>query len=150
MGKSMFILLVAAFALALEFLIVHCRHPIYEFVSTSPHVLALRVALIAVGGAMVAAACIAGFIARIKHGKCVPGGEGDHLALRCFAAAMFLVMVLCWSLYDVGLDASSFQIAAIAFLAMSGSVVAVRTRRWRWIIVYFILFFFFGALLPSI
>ena len=150
MGKSMFILLVAAFALALKFLIVHCSHPIYEFVSTSPHVLALRVALMSAGGAMVVAACIAGFIARVKHGKRVPGGEGDHLALRCFAAAMFLVMVLCWSLYDVGLDASSFQIAAIAFLAMSGSVVAVRTRRWRWIIVYFILFFFFGALLPSI
>lgn len=144
--KTMFVALGAmvAVAAAIEFLIVHYRNPICEFVSSSPHVFALRVALIVTGGVIVAASSIVG----IKRGRRIPDRESDNVALRCFAVAMLLIPVPSWTLSFIGLDASFFSSAASSSLVMFGSVVAIRNKRWGWIIAYLLIFLFWGGLYP--
>ena len=150
--KPMFVSLgvMVAVAAVLEFLIVHYGHPICTFVLTGSNVFALRVAFIATGIAIVAASSIIGIMVRLKHGKRAPDRESDHVALRCFAVAMLLVFVLCFTLYSVGLDAMLFQGAALLCLGTFGSVVAARNKRWGWIIAYLLIFLFFGSLFPAL
>ena len=138
-----------AVAAVLEFLIVYFRRPIYDFVYFSPYVSWLQIALVATGCAIVAISLFAGIKARLKHGKRPFDKELDHVALRGFAIAMLLLIVLCLTLCCAGLDAGFFEGVALLCLGVYGSVVAVRNNRWGWIIVYLLIFLFAGLIFPA-
>ena len=139
-----------AAAAVLEFLIVYFRRPICDFVYFSPYVSWLQIALVATGCAIVAISVFVGIKARLKHGKRPYDKESDHVALRGFAIAMLLLIVLSLTLLSEGLDASLFECAALLCLGVCGSVVAARNNRWGWIIVYLLIFLFAGSIFPAV
>ena len=146
-------ILVSSLALAagVEWLIIKYRNPIREFMFYDSHVSVVRTALMVIGGVIVIAAAAFAVSMRISHRKCDLGIVSDRAALRGFAVAMLFVFVFCWTLMGtVGCDAMLFQAGAMSCLAVVGSVFAIRAKRKRWIIVYWLIWMFAGALAPAI
>lgn len=140
-----------AFAAAVEWLIIKYRNPIREFMIYDSHVSVVRTALMVIGGVIVIAAAAFAVSRRISHRKCDLDIVSDRAALRGFAVAMLLVFVFCWTLMgSVLCDAVPFQAGAMSCLAVVGSVVAIRAKRKRWIIVYWLIWMFASALWPAI
>lgn len=148
------IILVSSLALAaaVEWSIIKYRNPIREFMFYDSHVLSVvRTALIVIGGMIIVVAAAFAVSRRISHRKCDLDIVSDRAALRGFAVAMLLVLVFCWTLMcSVDGDAMPFQAGAMSCLAVVGSVVAIRAKRKRWIIVYFLIWMLAGALAPAI
>lgn len=143
---------VLSFALAagVEWLIIKYRNPIREFMIYDSHVSVVRTALMVIGGVIVIAAAAFAVSRRISHRKCDLDIVSDRAALRGFAIAMLLVLVFCWTLMgSVLCDAVPFQTGAMSCLAVVGSVVAIRAKRKRWIIVYWLIWMFASALWPA-
>ena len=146
-------ILVSSLALAasVEWLIIKYRNPIREFMIYDSHVSVVRTALMVIGGVIVIAAAAFAVSRRISHRKCDLDIVSDRAALRGFAIAMLLVLVFCWTLMgSVLCYAVPFQTGAISCLAVVGSVVAIRAKRKRWIIVYWLIWMFASALWPAI
>ena len=147
------IILVSSLALAVatEWLIIKYRNPIREFMFYDSHVSVVRTALMVIGGVIVIAAAAFAVSRRISHRKCDLDIVSDRAALRGFAIAMLLVLVFCWTLMcELGCDAMPLQAGAMSCLAVVGSVFAIRAKRKRWIIVYFLIWMLTGALAPAI
>ena len=138
-------------AVAAEWSIIKYRNPIREFMFYDPHVSVVRTALVVIGGMIIVAAAAFAVSRRISHRKCDLDIVSDYAALRGFAVAMLLVVVFCWTLMcSVHGDAMPFQAGAMSCLAVVGSVVAIRAKRKRWIIVYILIWMLFVALAPAI
>ena len=138
-------------AVAAEWSIVKYRNPIREFMFYDPHGSVVRTALVVIGGMIIVAAAAFAVSRRISHRKCDLDIVSDRAALRGFAVAMLLVVVFCWTLMcSVHGDAMPFQAGAMSCLAVVGSVVAIRAKRKRWIIVYLLIWMLFVALAPAI
>ncbi|MBQ4385288.1 MAG: hypothetical protein II823_05135, partial [Kiritimatiellae bacterium] len=134
-----------------EWLIIKYRNPIREFMFYDSHISVVRMALMVIGGVIVIAAAAFAVSRRISHRKCDLDIVSDRAALRGFAVAMLLVFVFCWTLMcSVRCDAMPFQAGAMSCLAVVGSVVAIRAKRKRWIIVYFLIWTLTVALAPAI
>ena len=103
-----------------------------------------------IGGVIVIAAAAFAVSRRISHRKCDLDIVSDRAALRGFAVAMLLVLVFCWTLMcELGCDAMPLQAGAMSCLALFGSLVAIRVKRKRWIIVYWLIWMFAGAVCPA-
>ena len=140
-----------ALAAGVEWLIIKYRNPIQEFMIYDSHVSVVRTALMVIGGVIVIAAAAFAVSRRISHRKCDLDIVSDRAALRGFAIAMLLVLVFCWTLMgSVLCYAVPFQTGAMSCLAVLGSVVAIRAKRKRWIIVYWLIWMFASALWPAI
>ena len=140
-----------ALAAGVEWLIIKYRNPIQEFMIYDSHVSVVRTALMVIGGVIVIAAAAFAVSRRISHRKCDLDIVSDRAALRGFAVAMLLVLVFCWTLMgSVLCYAVPFQTGAMSCLAVLGSVVAIRAKRKRWIIVYWLIWMFASALWPAI
>lgn len=136
----------ALVAAGVEWLIIKYCNPIREFMFYDSHVSVVRTALMVIGGVIVIAAAAFAVSMRISHRKCDLDIVSDRAALRGFAVAMLFVFVFCWTLMGtVGCDAMLFQAGAMSCLAVVGSVVAIRAKRKRWIIVYFLIWMLAGA-----
>ena len=132
-----------------EWLIIMYRDPIREFMFYNTQVSIVRTALMVTGGLIVVVAAAFAVSRRISHRKCDLDIVSDRTALRGFAVAMLLVLVFCLTLMSVvGCDAVPLQAGAMSCLALFGSVVAIRAKRKRWIIVYFLIWMLVGALAP--
>ena len=78
--------------------------------------------------------------------------ESDCRALRIFAAVIFgmEILLLCWGMSgSIGYDLSPLFAACIAWLTFAGSVIAVRSRRWGYVLLLLVEFFLGGALIPA-
>ena len=78
--------------------------------------------------------------------------ESDCRALRIFAAVIFgmEILLLCWGMLgSIGYDLSPLFAACIAWLTFAGSVIAVRSRRWGYVLLLLVEFFLGGALIPA-
>lgn len=78
--------------------------------------------------------------------------ESDCRVLRIFAAVIFgmEILLLCWGMSgSIGYDLSPLFAACIAWLTFAGSVIAVRSRRWGYVLVLLVEFFLGGALIPA-
>ena len=78
--------------------------------------------------------------------------ESDCRALRIFAAVIFgmEILLLCWGMSgSIGYDLSPLFAACIAWLTFAGSVIAVRSRRWGYVLLLLVEFFLAGALIPA-
>ena len=78
--------------------------------------------------------------------------ESDCRALRILASVIFglEILFLCWGMsssqrYNLG----PLFAACIAWLTFFGSVTAVRSRRWGYVLLLLVEFFLAGALLPA-
>ena len=146
-------ILVSSLALAagVEWLIIKYRNPIREFMFYNSHISVVRMALMVVGGMIIVAAAAFAVSRRISHRKCDLDIVSDRAALRGFAVAMLLVFVFCWTLMcELGCDAMPLQAGAMSCLAVVGSVFAIRAKRKRWIIVYWLIWVLTSALAPAI
>ena len=146
-------ILVSSLALVagVEWLIIKYRNPIREFMFYDSHVSVVRTALMVIGGVIVIAAAAFAVSRRISHRKCDLDIVSDRAALRGFAVAMLLVLVFCWTLMgELGCDAMPLQAGAMSCLALFGSLVAIRVKRKRWIIVYWLIWMLAGTLAPAI
>ena len=147
------IILVSSLALAagVEWLIIKYSNQIWEFMFYDSHVSVVRTALMVIGGVIVIAAAAFAVSRRISHRKCDLDIVSDRASLRGFAVAMLLVLVFCLTLMcEVGCDAMPLQAGAMSCLAVVGSVFAIRAKRKRWIIVYFLIWMLAGTLAPAI
>ena len=148
------IILVSSLALAVvsaEWLIIMYRDPIREFMFYDSQVSIARTALMVTGGLIVVAAVAFAVSRRISHRKCDLDILSDRAALRGFAVAMLLALVFCLTLMSiVGCDAVPLQAGIMSCLALLGSVVAIRAKRKRWIIAYWLIWVLTGALAPAI
>ena len=146
-------ILISSLALAVasaEWLIIMYRDPIREFMFYNTQVSIVRTALMVTGGLIVVVAAAFAVSRRISHCKCDLDIVSDRAALRGFAVAMLLVLVFCWTLMgELGCDAMPLQAGAMSCLALFGSLVAIRVKRKRWIIVYWLIWMFAGALCPA-
>ena len=119
-----------------------------SFIVYSPAVPAVRKALIVSGSAMIVIAGIYWMLAR-SCGRRTLELMSDHSALGFFLAALFVVPFSCFELSAMtGCYFFQFQGAASFVLFAAGSVVAVRTRRYRYIAFYLVLFLLLGGLVP--
>ena len=78
--------------------------------------------------------------------------ESDCRALRIFAAVIFgmEILLLCSGMSgSIGYDLSPLFAACIAWLTFAGSVIAVRSRRWGYVLLLLVEFFLGGALIPA-
>ena len=78
--------------------------------------------------------------------------ESDCRALRIFAAVIFgmEILLFCWGMSgSIGYDLSPLFAACIAWLTFAGSVIAVRSRRWGYVLLLLVEFFLGGALIPA-
>ena len=140
-----------ALAAGVEWLIIKYSNQIREFMFYDSQVSIVRTALMVTGGLIVVAAAAFAVSRRISHRKCDLDIVSDRAALRGFAIAMLLVLVFCWTLMGaLGCDAMPLQAGAMSCLALFGSLVAIRAKRKRWIIVYFLIWILTGALAPAI
>lgn len=133
-----------------EWLIVRYSKPICFFVLSDPHVPVVRMAFVIAGSVIIAVAvaiCAARRIAHCKHALVV---ASDRVALRGFVLAMLFAWIFCFTLtYEVGCDATRFEAAAMALLALFGSMVAVRAKDKGWMAIYFLLWVLAGSLYPA-
>jgi len=83
------------------------------------------------------------------RGKCVPVLMPDLKALPFFLVASFLVPFACLELgVATYCDFRAFQCSASFTLFLSGSLVALRAKRYRYILYYLVSFLFMGSLFP--
>ena len=149
--KAIIIASLALVAAGAELLIVKYRNPISEFLYEAEYsyVPVLQTALMVIGGMIVVAAAALAVARRISRRRRDMDILSDRAALRGFAVAMLFVWVFCWTLIcAVGCDAWLLAVAAISYLVLHGSVVAVRARDKWWILVYLLIWLFYCAIVP--
>ena len=135
-----------------EWSIIRYRIPIQEFVFyNSSYVWGVRVALMVIGGMIIALAAALAVARRAFHRKCGIEIVSDRVALRGIAVAMLFAVVLCSTLEcDGWCDVAQFEAAVMSCFVWFGSIVAIRAKRKRWIFVYFLIWMFTLLLFPAI
>lgn len=133
-----------------EWSIIRYRIPIQEFVFyNSSYVWGVRVALMVIGGVIIALAAALAVARRAFHRKCGIEIVSDRVALRGIAVAMLFVFVLCLTLAHVAwCDVAQLEATVMSCFVWFGSIVAIRAKRKWWIFVYFLIWMFAGLLLP--
>ena len=117
-----------------------------SFIAYSPAVPIVRKSLIVSGCAMIVIAGIYWMMARYC-GRRTLELMSDHSALGFFLIALIVVPFSCFELSGItGCYFFQFQGAASFVLFAAGSIVAVRTRRYRYIAYYLVLFLLLGGL----
>ena len=127
-----------------EFVIV----PLRNFIAYSPRVPFVRMVFCVLGGVLLTSAFLYGLSARLC-GKCVPVVMSDFSSLRLFLMLLIAVPVLCFVLAaKTNCCFHQFQCSAAFTLFVFGSLIAVRTKRFRYIIYYLVLFLSLGSIVP--
>ena len=121
---------------------------IRDFIAYSPSVPVVRKILMGCGGMMIVIAVMYGLAAWFLKRR-VAVIVSDITALKCFLAALFLIPLICFMLAaTASCDFWPFQFSASLMLFMVGSLVAIRTRRHRYIFYYFMQLLLLGGLAP--
>ena len=127
-----------------EFAIIWLRN----FIAYSPKVPFVRMVFCVSGVVLLASAFLYGLSARLC-GKCVPVVMSDFSSLRLFLMLLIAVPVLCFVLAaKTNCCFHQFQCSAAFTLFVFGSLIAVRTKRFRYIIYYLVLFLSLGSIVP--
>ena len=123
-------------------------HGVSDFIAYSPRVPIVRKVSIGSGCVIVAIAFVYGAISRLRSVKVVVV-MSDETALVFFLVMLIHVPFLCWSLASIThCDFWQFQSSACFLALVVGSLVAVRTKRYRYILYYAILFLLLGGIIP--
>lgn len=136
-------------AIIFVWLIETFQIPIFDFIWNSPCVLAVRMGLIIAGALLVTVSVALGVAMKCICSKHTYDRESDIASLYGFAIAMMLILYLYLFLFVVGCDAGRFKDSALLCLGMFGSIVAIRIKRWGWIVVYVLLFLIAGSIFPA-
>ena len=112
--------------------------PVHEFLEDESNCMAVRVAIGVIGGMLIAAAIVVGLRARLKYRRQPVDVESDRFAIvLCLIAAPLVEFVS----FDVALNGICtlpilFMLASFMLLFVCSAIVAVRTGRKRWILLY--------------
>ena len=127
-----------------EFVIV----PLRNFIAYSPRVPFVRMVFCVLGGVLLTSAFLYGLSARLC-GKCVPAVMSDFASLRFFLVLLIVVPVLCFVLAAKTYCCFyQFQCSVAFSLFVFGSLIAIRTKRFRYIVYYLFLFLSLGGIIP--
>ena len=127
-----------------EFVIV----PLRNFIAYSPRVPFVRMVFCVLGGVLLTSAFLYGLSARLC-GKCVPVVMSDFASLRLFLMLLIAVPVLCFVLAaKTDCCFHQFQCSVAFSLFVFGSLIAIRTKRFRYIVYYLFLFLSLGGIIP--
>lgn len=117
-----------------------------NFIAYSQFVPTFRLVCVIIGCALICCAIIIKILAS-NRSSC--NLVTDACALKCFLVALIIVPLSCFEMAVITFcDFWQFQCYASFVLFLSGSVIALRVKRYRYIIYYFILFLLFGGLIP--
>ena len=117
-----------------------------KFIAYNQFVPMLRLLCVIIGCTFI---CFAIVIKVIASNRSSCNLVTDACALKCFLVALTIVPLFCFEMAVFTVcDFWQFQCSASFVLFLSGSVVALRVKRYRYIIYYFILFLLFGGLIP--
>lgn len=127
-----------------EFAIVSLRN----FIAYSPKVPFVRMVFCVSGGVLLAGAFLYGLFVRLC-GKRVPTVMSDFASLRFFLVLLIVVPVLCFVIAaNTDCCFYRFQCSAAFSLFVFGSLIAIRTKRFRYILYYLSLFLLLGGIIP--
>ena len=121
---------------------------ISRFIAYSPSVPMIRKVLVLSGMFVVLGAIVAGLVQKLRDKTqcCI---ASDKIALRCLLVAQFLIPFSCFMLASqTQCDILCFQSSAALLLLVTGSIVAVRSRMYRYIIYHLLVFILVGGLVP--
>jgi len=123
-------------------------HCLGHFIAYSPAVPVVRKVLVALGSAMVIFAASWWIAARFR-GKCVPLLMPDIKSLPLFLFTSFLIPFTCLELaVATNCDFRAIQCSASFVISLLGSLVAARTKRYRYILYYLVMFLLMGSFFP--
>ena len=119
-----------------------------RFIAYSPIVPIVRKSLVALGSLIILSA-IAFKLKMRKQKRWLRDYDSDVLALRCFTLLLIIVPFTCnvLAIYTY-CDFYFLQCSISLLFFMTGSLVAIRAKRYRYIFYYFILFIALGGLVP--
>lgn len=124
-------------------------HSLRDFIAYSPCVPFIRKQLMVLGSVIMAIAFIYGVISRLRHveGLVV---MSDKSALLFLLIIMIDTPLLCWGLAAITFcDFWQLQQSVCCIALIEGIVIAVRTKHYRYVLYYFILFLLFGGIAPA-
>ena len=124
-------------------------HSMGDFIAYSPFVPFVRKLLIVFGSVIVAMAFTYGTISRLRHveGLVV---MSDKAALLFLLVIMIDIPLLCWGLASITFcDFWQLQQSVCCVTLIEGVVVAVRTKHYRYILYYSILFLLLVGIVPA-
>ena len=124
---------------------------IRDFIAYNPWVPTVRIILVMSGTLIVVGAIVANLVKRKKHDTGPCGIDSDRIALRYLLAAQFLIPFSCFMLAaNTYCDFFLFQSSAALLILIVGIVVAVRSRKYRYVFYLLIIFILVTGLVPSI
>ena len=124
-------------------------HSLRDFIAYSPCVPFVRKQLMIFGSVIVAIAFIYGTISRFRHvGSVVV--ISDKLTLIVLIIIMIDVPLLCWGIASITYcDFWRLQQSVSCLALTEGIIIAVRTKHYRYVLYYSILFLLFGGIVPT-
>ena len=144
-----FATVVTSLVIAVSFLVgTECAHGVRDFIAYSPWVPIVRKISIGSGCAIVAIAVAYGAICKLRYAKIVVV-MSDDTALFFFLVMLVGVTLLCFELASVThCDFWQLQQSVAFVLSFTGGLVAVRTKRYRYVLYYILLFLLLGGIIP--
>ena len=122
---------------------------IRDFIADNPWVPTVRIILVMSGTLIVVGAIVANLVKRKKHDTGPCGIDSDRIALRYLLAAQFLIPFSCFMLAaNTYCDFFLFQSSAALLILIVGIIVAVRSRKYRYIFYLLIIFILVAGLAP--
>jgi len=119
-----------------------------HFIAYSPIVPIVRKILVALGSLIILSA-IAFKLKMRKQKRWLRDYDSDVLALRCFTLLLIIVPFTCNVLATYTCcDFYFLQCSVSLLFFVTGSLVSIRAKRYRYIFYYFILFIALGGLVP--
>ena len=119
-----------------------------SFIAYSPIVPIVRKILVALGSLIILSA-IAFKLKMRKQKRWLRDYDSDVLALRCFTLLLIIVPFTCNVLATYTYcDFYFLQCSVSLLFFVTGSLVSIRAKRYRYIFYYFILFIALGGLVP--
>ena len=119
-----------------------------HFIAYSPIVPIVRKILVALGSLIILSA-IALKLKMRKQKRWLRDYDSDVLALRCFTLLLIIVPFTCNVLATYTYcDFYFLQCSVSLLFFVTGSLVSIRAKRYRYIFYYFILFIALGGLVP--
>ena len=123
---------------------------IRDFIAYNPWVSTVRIILVMSGILIVVGAIVANLVKRKKHDTGPCGIDSDRIALRYLLAAQFLIPFSCFMLAaNTYCDFFLFQSSAALLILIVGIIVALRSRKYRYIFYLLIIFILVAGLVPS-
>jgi hypothetical protein len=119
-----------------------------HFIAYSPIVPIVRKILVALGSVIILSA-IALMLKVRKQKRWLRDCDSDVLALRCFTLLLITIPFACNVLATYTYcDFYFLQCSVSLLFFVTGSLVSIRAKRYRYIFYYFILFIALGGLVP--